>query len=214
MNKEIKSLLILVIILSLLVVGLSSYLIYDKVIMNENNDSEVVEEETSQVFGHKLDSEVGTFIVNKDGNVYYNPYEKWTGSHSTINLEFSEENKKILGNYGKYSVETYSSNLMPNENDTTFEGYKLELSNISSAYSMYFGNGSINNSIIFIDVNGKISELYFEVNQDKINITLYKNVEGYNDIATIVSNCSSMACSAILIDRNNKQYQYFGASNN
>ena len=97
--------------------------------------------------------------------------------------------------------------------DNYFWGYKLDLKDIKAGYEVYFGNGGTSDSIIFIDKNGKINELYFEY-LGKWNITLYKNVGDYKDIVSVVPNKGIASFFAILIDKDGNEFKYYGAKNN
>lgn len=215
-------LIVLVVILSILVVGLASYIVYDKVIKNveevvnnentHNNQEKNKNEETTDKIGQVLNSSMGQFVVDKTGFVYYIPNECWKKNNAIdeYKLNFTEESKKNLGQYGTYQLEV---DISPgNEEKDLVEAYKLDLSNIKSAYEVEFGNSGTMVYIIFIDNTGKVNELQFNViSPEQFSVKLYKDIRGYENIVSVVSNSSFGGQSAILIDKFGNEYNYYGA---
>jgi len=207
MNKDNKKIfVVLTIILSLIVVILTSYLIYDKVINNDKEEiknNDINKEENNNGNNQELTTVVGTITVDNTGDVYYVPYEKWEGSWKDWEYEINidEEDKKVLGNYGTYTIE-----------NKTIEGYKLNLTNISSAYEIAFGQ-DVNTSIMFLSKEGKVSELYFNNNgSTETTITMAKDIDGYDNIVNIISGYDYHKQFnpkvAIFIDKDGKGHVY------
>lgn len=118
-------------------------------------------------------------------------------------------NETVLG-----TKETYKLNELIDMSGEIieFEGYKLDLENIQGAYSAYFGNGGLSQSILFISAEGKISELTIKaLNENAAEIKFTKNIEKYKNIVSVVNTVGDSANYAILIDNEGNKYEYFGA---
>lgn len=232
--KEIKNSsnggLIFLIIVLILLLGASIYYIYtlkqktnepiqsdylkeeikDKEDTTINNDEQEKTEENTlkEKKGHVLNSTVGKFIVDKNGIVYYENVEKF--NFLGIESQLTEETLSVLGTKEKYINNTYqnSSDCVIETSGCTVEAYKLDLTNISSAYEVYQGNGAIDISIIFLSYDGIISELIFKEESEKIKITLNKNNSKYSNIVSIVPNTSISGNSVFLIDKYGNKYTY------
>ena len=180
------------------------------VIDDEINDNVegVVDNKTEDVniYGHTLSEDIGKFIVSKKGDVYFIPSSNPNFRGVSINLDLSNESIFIKGTY---TVEEYFDS--PDSNGVSnIEGYKINLSNIRSAYSFYFGQSGSQKSILFLDVDGRVNELVFEDNFGMISTSLFRNVENLSNIVTVVDNTQCCGEAAMLIDKNGNQIGYSG----
>ena len=212
-----------------MVVGLSSYLIYDKVFGDDNtknNESDVIENNNMThdnlsnvelddnelviegIFGQNLYTGVGNFVVDRTGLVYYIPEKSWIRFGSEYKLNFSNEDKEKLGEYGIYQVEI---DMYPSIDDNvkdSIEAFKLNLSNIKSVYEIEIGNGGSAISIMFLSNDGKVSELNFVgETPNKVSLKFKKNIDGYNNIVSIIQDGSYDGSGPIFIDKDGKEYR-------
>lgn len=224
MNKKKNTgFVVLIVILSILVVGLASYIIYDKFVdtnesQNNNVEEELSDKDNNEIInerkGQVLNTKIGTIIISENGDVYYAPYEKWA-EYEDYELNFDEKDEEIIGHYKTYVVTNYIHDIY-SEADKNFKGYKIPLNNIKYAYEFKFGQ-DVNISILFINDKGQVSELFaYNVGQtSKTNVILNKNIGDFKNIVNIVSNYDSMKLrtNAILIDAYGNEYIYEGNLN-
>lgn len=145
---------------------------------------------------------IGDIYIDKTGNnIYYDP----TG-RDTI---FSDLN--IVSTDAIHSTTSNVSAAYPGQAES-FEGYKLDLTNVESLYGVYNGNGGTDYSIIFVHKDGTISEMNFKssTSSDRIYVTLTKNIQGISNIVSVVQNCSFSGYSTVLIDKDGNWYSYNG----
>lgn len=160
--------------------------------------------------GYMMTAGVGKIVIDNSGEVYYIPGTNWkkenTPNWGEINLNILSTSDIISGNYKATSYD------YPQDDEDIFKGYKINVSNVQSAYSVTYGNGHANESIILVHKNGNISELIFDMNDNtnKIDVTLVKNVSGYSNIVSVVPNNTFGGNSAILIGIDGNQFEYFG----
>lgn len=174
----------------------------------DNNDDNLDfdEELEKNIYGHVLYDSIGTFIISKTGEVYFDPADNPTNSGVSVELDLSDRN---IFTEGSFNVENYQ--LGPDIEDNDFSGYKINLSNIQAAYLFSFGQSGGEKNIIFVDYEGKIHELVFGSSTGEILTRLFTNVGNFNDIVSVVENSGFGGISAILIDKDGNQYQYTGA---
>ena len=146
--EEKKNNLGIIILLVLLVLGLTGYIVFDKVLSGKENANEIKDSENannSNEISSKiesgeiqtLDTKMGRFIISKEGKVYYQPSEEFNyGFGSVFKLEFSDPSK--LGNKESNMIDGYKN---PTGEQIPFESYELDLDNIVAGYEIYFGNG-------------------------------------------------------------------------
>ncbi|MGI6324663.1 MAG: hypothetical protein ACOXZS_01795 [Bacilli bacterium] len=110
--------------------------------------------------GHVLSTGIGDFIIDKKGDVYYvlNPYMQGFDKHDPLIA-----NEEVLGTKGTWITDIYESSMdCEDPKDCyTFEGYKLDLTNIRTVHELHFGNGDCAQSIVFISRDGYLHELEF-----------------------------------------------------
>lgn len=204
---------IVIIILTILVLGLGGYLVYDKVIdkeevsINENtqsNESDKVVEnnnstetkenkfllkkgEVTQVLEGDED-----FVVIVDNGQAYLAYD---GDDMTNNI------KTITSKFTSYKINNYIEDLA--NPDAGVNCYKLDqLNNVVAAYDLYQGNNGV--YFTFILDNGKVAlidegEL---LREGKINVQI---LEGLENIVTFVQAQTVGAFNAYAIDINGNQ---------
>lgn len=179
---------------------------------SENLEIEEITNETSKEgkTGHILDSTVGNFIILPNGDVYYESDD--TIYFSGTEIKISKTTLSVLGTKKKYISKIYQKEpeSATEGKGCTFEAYKLDLNNISSAYEIYQGNGGFDISIIFLSYDGSVSALNFtqKISTDEIKISLNKNISKYSNIVSVVTNMSYGGHGAMLIDKDGNKYQY------
>lgn len=179
---------------------------------NEETSSDNKSEPQIEKKGHTIESSVGKFIIDKDGSVYYINFKELT--LLGVKYTLTESDLSILGTKNTYKNYTYQNEPSCSiETGCEIEGYKLDLSNISSAYEVYFGNGASTTTIIFLSYDGLVHELTFEIQTSNINIELKKDVCNCQNIVSVVPNVSFSGSSALLIDKNGNKYNYTSALN-
>lgn len=177
-------------------------------IVNEtenNNQQEIIK------LGQSFSTNIGTYIIDKEGYVYFIP------NSSVSNSKELEE----FGTYGYYNTkEVYVPNPMPENEEELgcFYGYKLDLTNIKSGYNF---NTEEKEYVLFTDNNGKLNEISYkmvEIEENSfeiqlVDIKLTKNVSNYNNIVNIVKTTDEDGEYVKLINKSGNQYAYYGAEN-
>lgn len=205
----------LIIVLALLLIGVGGYILYNKNISknttnNEENNTKTTEVETkkeTQQATQIINTKVGTFIINKDGSVYYRKtVDKYAGAEIVI------DDNNSIGTHGNFELEDYVTGLNPDAESQesreihTFEGYKLDLQNINSAYEIMVGNGGSSEIIYFLSKDGKVNELSFHSNGTSISINLKKDTSSYTDIVSVLQSSDFDAQKVILVDKYGNKY--------
>lgn len=205
-NKGSKTLSILLLVV---VVVLGGYIIYDKMTKSDITPIENSEEQTKNnetIITNQsiqvLYSKVGTFIIDKDGSVYYrDPMSKYVGA------EIKMSNYHSIGTYGSYKVEDYITGIGDNgELSYDFNGYKLNLENINSAYEIQIGNGGSSEIIYLLSKDGKVNELQFDSNGQKIDIKLSKDTCTKPNIVSVLQSSGFDAAEIVFVDKNGNKY--------
>lgn len=173
---------------------------------SNNNTNEVNNNNQIEKKGHTLNSSIGTFIVDKDGSVYYENYDEIT--YMGMPYKLTAKDLYVLGTKKEHKNYTYQSEPLCNlEKGCTVEAYKLNLTNVSSAYEVTFGNGGASGAIIFLTYDGKVHELSFRFySENKIELTT--DVSKYPNIVSVVKNMQFGGHGAMLIDANGNKYDY------
>ena len=163
------------------------FILYSRLTRDESKPETKVEEkkEIKQVT-QVLQTNVGTFIIDKDGSVYYRiTVDKYVGAKVELN-------DSSIGTYGNYEVSDYITGL-DSDSDTNeviedhkFDGYKLNLENINSAYEIQIGNGGSSEVIYFLSNDGKVNELKFDSNGKTVDIKLSKDTSSYPNIVSVL----------------------------
>lgn len=188
----------------------------DKVVNKDKEEitdkKEIEIEEQTQVAKQAvqaINTDVGTFIVDKDGSVYYRKGNKY--ANGNININFKDDS--VLGAKGTYEVEDYITDLDYDEVNKqhiekhNFDGYKLDLENILSIYEIHVGNG-VSNTIYFLSKDGKVNSLHFAVVSEDtpIEVTLKKDICKYPNIVSIVQSSGFDALEVIFVDKDGNKY--------
>ena len=215
--EEKKNNLGIIILLVLLVLGLTGYIVFDKVLSGKENANEIKDSENannSNEISSKiesgeiqtLDTKMGRFIISKEGKVYYQPSEEFNyGFGSVFKLEFSDPSK--LGNKESNMIDGYKN---PTGEQIPFESYELDLDNIVAGYEIYFGNGGVMDSVLFTKLDGTVDIFGIGLNNDngQFITVLNKNISQYPNITSICSNMGSSASMALLIDKEGNKYPF------
>lgn len=207
MKKLIKVLLSLV--GATIIIGAVAFLLQNRLLNSSEQGSQENQEEKTIInrLGQSFDTKTGKYIIEKDYSVYYIPEEEFHG----IKIEIPED----VGKYGKYNTkEVYSPAPIIDEYDGSFNGYKLNLTDIKCGYNINIGNSEDTDYIIFIGKDGSVSELKFEVTKEnKVDVKLTKNVANYKEIVNVVQTADIDGNYAKLIDETGNQFAYYGATN-
>lgn len=176
MNKKILKaiivLLVLIVAIVLALIILKNPTENNNTINEEENLGQQEEKEVIRL-GQSFSAKAGTYIIVKEGNVYYIPNYSITNAQELARIQG-------IATYGYYNTkEVYVPNPMPeNEEDLgNFYGYKLELENIKLGYKF---NTENEEHIIFIDTTGNISELSYKIataNKENSDETQLDNIK-------------------------------------
>lgn len=170
----------------------------DKCDALETNNNKVLKK------GHTLNSSLGNFIIDKDGSVYYGNYDTINYMGEEIKLTANE--LSILGEKKEYKNYTYQTDSQCDlEKGCTLEAYKLNLTNIQSAYEIVYGNGTLTGGIIFLTYDGKVNSLYYDLSNNQ-KFTLKQDISKYPNIVSVVENVDFGGHNAKLIDKNGNMY--------
>ena len=139
-----------------------------------------------------LYNEYGYFIITKDGDVYCHPLKGFDMSDSTI--------------FTKGQVEVDYQVISMNEEENVFDGYKVNISNVRSAYSYGYGQQGGDYAIVFIHNNGMVSVLYLTNDYEGHRVELEKNIGNFTDIITAVKTSFAGGENIQLIDENGNMF--------
>lgn len=180
-----------------MVIVLREYIVFDKFIVDDENNNIEIEDKNSakdniQITQNDnqsiqvLYSNVGIFIIDKDGFVYYRKsIDKYVGAeikmekYTSIGAYWSFEGKRLYDWYWLWWK--YKQN-----NSHKFDGYKLNLENINSAYEIEIGNGCSSEIIYFLSKDGKVNELQFDSNGQELNVQLSKDTCTKSNIFSVL----------------------------
>ena len=217
-NKILKIVLVILLMIACgfggWFLGAKVFDVEDKALNKKDNVKEKVEkktevEETTQDTKQAtqiLNTDVGTFIVDKNGSVYYEKADKFNS------YEIKIDSNTNIGTYGTYEVEDYIAGLGYDETskktteDHKFEGYKLDLENINSVYEIYLGNGGANDQIHLLSNDGKVNVLSFVANGEQLDITLSKDTCTKPNIVSVLQSSGFGAFEVIFVDKDGNKY--------
>ena len=162
----------------------------DTTVIENKNDSAIVD--TSKLKDIALYNRFGHIIVTKDGNVYFKLNEKYNLIDNDILIK------------GQYKIDERI--LGPEAEDSSFVGYKVNTSNIRSAYSFEVGNGGVSIDVVLITKDNKAQVLKF---YNSINYDLVVSMENFSELSNIVTAVQEDGFGAsgfVLYDINGNQY--------
>lgn len=229
-KKSNKGLVFLVVILLFTSLGLGGYIAYDKMIKKdaspkiETNNEEVVEtkdtenekEEQVQDVEKTRTAQIlhgtpvlngikgGTIIVTKEGFVYFEPSE----------TQKEAEGIEKIGTYGEYELEDYITGLGWDEvnqkltEEHKFNGYKLNLDNVVSAYDVDEGNGNAYQNYLFTQEDGTVDLLAFGYVNGITKAVFEKNVSEHSNIVSVTQSAGFGADIIRFIDRDGNSYKF------
>lgn len=196
--EEKRSLLMLLSIVT--TIGLVGFVIYDKIIKDDNDVTNCqfnevcncsdISCDNSVVGEQMIFAKIGIVYVSNTGEVYYKPSDLANINGEKVDMRTYA--KTLLGVPNEYKVD--SDKFM--DGFYTFD-YKLDLSNVRAVSEFYFGNGGSNSTLLFIHNNGNVSELSYNDG----NLSKYKNVSGYSNIESMVVDQSDGGSGAKLYDK-------------
>lgn len=132
-------------------------------------------------------------------------------SNGDVYLDVNTYNNKI--DLSSCGVKGSYTNVLPNTTETNnFEGYKLNVTNIISAYTFYFGNNTNSYSLLMLDKEGNITELVITSETNGIKTKMEKNTQ-FSNIITVVDKMYTGAHGAIVVDKNGNEYYYNSIAN-
>ena len=190
---------ILCVVLVLVVIGLVVYICLDKTSSNdtasrvdsgetekcvtaaedEKETKEIATGGNGYVYGRGDTVWHGTYYVTKSGDVYYEPATSFYAGEQ-YNITISDADN--IGENGTYTLkyEDFESwyELGNDSKEFTFDGYKLDLSNIVTVVEAEYGQQKVFASTIFIDKEGNASTLTSSnLYEGKVSLKLNKNVD-------------------------------------
>ncbi len=210
-KKGNNSLIIIALLLIFIGVGFYLYnnnIAKDKTNKEENNSKteEVETKKETQQVTQIINTNVGTFIISKDGSVYFRKtVDKYAG------VEIVIDDNTSIGTHGNFELEDYitgldyDEELKQSKEIHSFEGYKLDLQNINAAYEIMVGNGT-SEIIYFLSKDGKVNELSVDSDGTNISINLKKDTSSYPNIVSVLQSSDFGAQRVILVDKDGNKY--------
>ena len=191
-EKNNSGLIPLIVILFLLVLGLSSYIIYDKISNQKSiNDTSLYNYNLSKRTTNQAVREgFIEVLVDTDGNAYLYTIGNVsfeTNAQLRINVQKIENQFEI---YFPKGYEYYGS--------TELKAYKLDIQNVLTSYYVHMGNGGFS-YFVFVNENGKLSYLSYDKLIYNGDIEL-KNIENIENVVSVIENTYSMIPYAIISD--------------
>ena len=197
-KKNNRRLIVLVIVLFLLVLGSVGYIVYDKLLSNSsksNTESNIANNSTT-LYSYDLTKRTTNQATNKgyieilvdtNGNAYL---------YTIGNLDYENDSqlkaniKKLEGQFEMYSPKGYNS-----YGSTELKAYKLNMTNVLTAYYVHMGNGGFS-YFVFVKENGKLSYLSYDklINNGEIEL---KDANSLQNVVAVVENTYSMTPYAI-----------------
>ena len=161
----------------------------DDIVSNSN----LSDDSLNNNFGEVLEFTFGKIIIDTTGEVYYESYKNATffGQSATLSSE------TVLGNALTFSTKVYQTG----PNSFEFNGYKLNYSNIKSAYSVYLGNGAAHEYVILLDNSGNVYALEFKITNGEYDLVNQSSLSQYKNIVSVVPTMSFGGHGALLIDK-------------
>ncbi len=220
-NKNSR-IIILVVVLCLIASGLGGYggyILYNKETSNKeaaskNNEQNGIVKNNINIQNatQVLSTRVGDIVVSTDGSVYYVPNTKFLDYHSDgKKLSFIDSTK--IGAFSKYKVDGYRLGVASDGtlSPTEFEGYKLDLSDVTAAYECYFGNGGLSDSILFTTKSGKVDifTVYIGISTDeKAEVKIDKDISEHENIISILQSAGFDSSNVLLVDKDGNKYEF------
>lgn len=208
MENKNTGLISIIVILSLLVVGLGGFVIYDKVLSNDkiednnidnNNDNSNndIKEDDNKDYQYNLTKRTELqavrngyveVVVDTDGNAYLS----LIGNLDYEDDEYLKNNLlKLQKSFKNYSPKNYISH----GNKKTLNSYKLDIEKVLTVYFVNMGNGG-SSYFVFIKENGTLSYLSNDsiIYNGEINL---KNINSLDNVVSVVENTYTMTPYAI-----------------
>ena len=189
------------------------YILYDKVIAKQDKlqcetikedgekpaDEKKEEKEVEAVevssSGFRTSIGYGELYVTEAGDAYLRPYEEVNSGVLRIKIEF--EPNALPGEKGTYKLKTediggkelYQTDMDLDVEEIEFEGYKLNLKNIVSAYDVVIPAHAWGGwTTVFIDSDGITHWMNIRAGgaSDKCEATAIKTVDKYQNIASVI----------------------------
>lgn len=138
-------------------------------------ENEINSDETNNSIGNNLKdishyNDYGQIIVTKDGNVLYKPSERYSLLENNILTK------------GEYEVDDY----LLGPDDNVLDGYKLNTSNIKSAYSFAVGNGGITVHVVLLTRDNKVQIMKLEEARNNNIKVSFEKLDQLSNIVTVV----------------------------
>ena len=211
MEKKNTGLIVLVMILSLLVVGLGGFIVFDKVLSNDkiedsnidnNNEdsSNDTKEENDKKYQYSLINRTELqavrngyveVVVDTEGNAYLT----LIGNLDYVNDDSLKTSLlKLQKNFKEYSPKNYISQ----SGEKILTGYKLDVERVLTVYFVNMGNGG-SSYFVFVKENGTLSYLSNDsiIYDGEINL---KDINNLDNIVSVVENTYTLIPYAIDFD--------------
>lgn len=190
MKKGNNSLTLLVIILLIIVLGLASYIVYDKVLNNGSMKSygyDLSKRTTVQA----VRQDTIEILVDTDGNAYLYMIDN---VDNESNMQIKTNLKNIEKQFKTYSPKGYTYI----DGSHELKAYKLDITNVLTSYYVHMGNGGFS-YFVFIKENGKLSYLSYDKLIYNGEIEL-KDIDNLENVVSVVENTYSMTPYVITSD--------------
>lgn len=224
MEKKSKGKTIAIIILFLSVLGLSGYIVYDKVLNKEVKEPVKTEKKENVKIEEGFNLDNKSEIQALTGNNYYKVYISKNGeAFLTIDNVDNEEDAEIKANITKLQNQ-YQDNTIEGicltgdeqhdkemcENGDVLKSIKLDIEDVVSAYDMILGQDIFAGGILFIKKDGTISSLSMDKLLGEGKAEIKNNLKNLKNIVTIVQSGTTNALSghhqAIAIEKDGTQH--------
>jgi len=181
MEKKNTGMKVVIVILCLLVVGLTGYIVYDKVLNKDNSHKNVINYNysiTDRKNVQTLQHGYLEILVDLKGDVFLSVI----GNVDNIKDSLMKRNLSTLkNNLFSYFPEGYVDYT---GQGSEYKSRKLDIFNVLSVYYVSIGNDKTD-CFVFIKENGKLSYLF--VNHDAGTLPLF-DIEELENIVSIVAN--------------------------
>lgn len=161
----------------------------------EDKNAELVRTGLVRVFNY------GDFYLVKSGEVYFRPNKnEITQGMLKFKMSYDADAEKALGEKGTWTIKTDDLRegfAFWEQESFSFEGYKLDLTNIVSLGEMGFGQSFDGYYVWFVDANGDLSTLSIAndmrsgVIKDQVRTDFKKNIVKGKNLVAVLSGLSN-----------------------
>ena len=216
MEKKKNNLIPIVIILIVLVLGLGGFIVYDKV-LNNNEDNNLGYKGNQTSSENISDSYYSNLVKNRETTVIYI-------NGSPLNFLLDKNGDVYYHESYKYSINTTESKkdyvikdyVLSHDGSNIYHGYKLDISNVLMIYYGYTGQGGYG-TFVFIKENGDVATLTVNpdsgtnsIGEKEVSIIKLEENKNLKNIVAVTEYDAFDGQSLKVIDINGAQYNLSG----